>query len=41
MNLNANKLLAIAALVLAILSYFVAGPPLIAAVVCLALALLL
>lgn len=35
-----NKLLAIAALVLAVLSYFIAGPLLLVAVVCLALALL-
>jgi len=40
-NLSVNKLLAIAALILAILSYFVAGPLLIAAVVLLALALII
>lgn len=38
--MTVNKLLAIAALILAVLSYFVAGPLLIAAVVCLSLALL-
>ncbi len=36
-----NRLLAIAALILAVLSYFIAGPLLVIAVVCLALALLL
>lgn len=40
MNLSVNKLLAIAALIAAILSYFVAGPLLIVAVILLALALL-
>lgn len=38
--MTTNKLLAIAALIVAILSYFVAGPLLIVAVVLLALALL-
>lgn len=38
--MNTNKLLAIAALIVAILSYFVAGPLLIVAVVLLALAFL-
>ena len=38
--MSINKLLAIAALVLAILSLFVAGPLLVAAVCCVAVALL-
>jgi hypothetical protein len=38
--MSTNRLLAFAAIVLAILSYFVAGPLLIAAVICVALALL-
>ncbi len=41
MTVTPNRVLAIAALVLAILSYFIAGPLLIIAVVALALALLL
>jgi len=39
--MTVNRLLAVAALILAILSLVVAGPLLVAAVVCLALAMLL
>jgi len=39
--MSTSRLLAIAALILAIASYFVAGPLLLAAVICLAVAMLI